>query len=97
MSALEQRLAVCGLSGSTIIPIDSLTAQKRMVEAGFGLALLPASSVDEEVRSGALCVLSVSAMRATIPVVLIRRRRAFQGGATQALTAILTAWPELPS
>jgi DNA-binding transcriptional LysR family regulator len=93
LSRLEQRLAACGLVGSTLIPIDSLTAQKRMVEAGFGLALLPASSVDEEVRSGTLCVLLISAMRATIPVVLIRRRRAFLSGATQALTATLAAWP----
>jgi DNA-binding transcriptional LysR family regulator len=96
LSRLEQRLAACGLSGSTIIPIDSLTAQKRMVEAGFGLALLPESSVAEEVRSGTLRVLRVSALRATIPVVLIRRRRAFLSGATQALTALLVAWPKQP-
>jgi DNA-binding transcriptional LysR family regulator len=38
LAALDHRLAVCGLSPSEIIPIDSLTAQKRMVEAGFGLA-----------------------------------------------------------
>jgi DNA-binding transcriptional LysR family regulator len=40
-------LAAAGLSAAEIIPIDSLTAQKRMVEAGFGLALLPKSSVDD--------------------------------------------------
>jgi DNA-binding transcriptional LysR family regulator len=77
-----------------ILPIDSLTAQKRMVEAGFGLALLPASSVDEELRSGTLCPLRVTAMRATIPVALIHRRRAFQSGATKALSALLAAWPQ---
>jgi DNA-binding transcriptional LysR family regulator len=93
-SALEHRLAACGLMASEVVPIDSLTAQKRMVEAGFGLALLPASSVAEEVRSGSLCVLRAAAMRTTIPVVLIRRRNAFQSGATKALTAILTAWPK---
>lgn len=92
-SALEHRLAVCGLSAAEIIPIDSLTAQKRMVEAGFGLALLPESSVDEELRAGTLRALGVAAMRATIPVVLIHRRRAYQSGATRALTALLTAWP----
>lgn len=91
--ALEHRLAACGLSACEIIPIDSLTAQKRMVEAGFGLALLPASSVDEELRSGTLRALCVTAMRATIPVVLIHRRHAFQSGATQALAAMLAAWP----
>ena len=92
-SALEHRLAVCGLSAAEIIPIDSLTAQKRMVEAGFGLALLPESSVDEELRAGTLRALGVPAMHATIPVVLIHRRRAYQSGATRALTALLTAWP----
>jgi DNA-binding transcriptional LysR family regulator len=92
-SALEQRLAACGLGAAEIVPIDSLTAQKRMVEAGFGLALLPESSVDEELRAGTLRALRVPAMRVTIPVVLIHRRRAFQSGATKALTAMLASWP----
>lgn len=87
-SVLEQRLAACGLAAE-IIPIDSLTAQKRMVEAGFGLALLPESSIDEELRSGTLHVLPVTAMRATVPVVLIHRRHAFQSGATKALMQLL--------
>jgi DNA-binding transcriptional LysR family regulator len=93
-SALHQRLAACGLGASELVPIDSLTAQKRMVEAGFGLALLPESSIDEEVRAGTLRVLRVPAMRVTVPVVLIRRRHGFQSGATQALTAMLAAWPK---
>ena len=44
--SLQHRLAASGVTPAEIIPIDSLTAQKRMVEAGFGLALLPESSVD---------------------------------------------------
>jgi DNA-binding transcriptional LysR family regulator len=92
-SALDHRLAACGLAASELIPIDSLTAQKRMVEAGFGLALLPASSIDEELRAGTLKVLRVPAMKITIPVVLIHRRRAFHSGATKAMIAALAAWP----
>ena len=92
-SALEQRLAACGLGNAEIIPIDSLTAQKRMVEAGFGLALLPESSVDEELRTGTLRALRSPAMRVTIPVVLIRRRRAFLSGAARQLMATLAEWP----
>src|SRR5262252_6273717 len=92
--SLQNRLASWGLSPAEIVPIDSLTAQKRMVEAGFGLALLPESSVDEELRTGTLRALRVPAMRCTIPVVLIHRRRAYQSGATQALTAMLGAWPD---
>src|SRR2546428_5568637 len=91
--SLQHRLAASGLTPAEIIPIDSLTAQKRMVEAGFGLALLPASSVDEELRARTLTVLRL-ATRAALPVVLIHRRRAFHSGATQALIAALTAWPQ---
>jgi DNA-binding transcriptional LysR family regulator len=91
-AALEQRLAACGLGASEIVPIDSLTAQKRMVEAGFGLALLPESSVDEELRAGTLRTLRAPAMRVTIPVVLIHRRRVFQSGAMRALMALLSNW-----
>jgi DNA-binding transcriptional LysR family regulator len=95
-SALEHWRAACGLGTAEIIPIDSLTAQKRMVEAGFGLALLPASSVHDELRTGSLCMLPVAATSVTIPVALIRRRHAFHSGAAQALAAMFAAWPEQP-
>jgi DNA-binding transcriptional LysR family regulator len=91
--SLQNRLAAWGLSPAEIIPIDSLTAQKRMVEAGFGLALLPESSVDEELRTGTLRSMRISGTRVTIPVVLIHRRRAYLSGAARALMAELTAWP----
>ena len=92
-SALERGLALIGVSGAEIVPIDSLTAQKRMVEAGFGLALLQESSVEEELRAGTLHALPLSAMRVTVPVVLIHRRRAYQSGATRSLMAMLADWP----
>ena len=86
---------MCCLRASEIIPIDSLTAQKRMVEAGFALALLPTSSIEEELRSSSLRIFRLTAMRTTIPVVLIRRRRAFLSGATKTLMKMLTAGPKL--
>ena len=92
-SAFQHRLAALGLAPAEIIPIDSLTAQKRMVEAGFGLALLSESAIDEELRTGTLLPLRVPALRVTVPIVLIHRRRAYQSGATKALVALLTAWP----
>ena len=91
--SLQNRLAAWGLHPAEIVPIDSLTAQKRMVEAGFGLALLPESSVDEELRTGTLREMRISGRRVTIPVVLIHRRRAYLSGAAQALMAELAAWP----
>ena len=92
-TSLYQRLAACGLGGAAIVPIYSLTAQKRMVEAGFGLALLPESSVDEELRTGTLCRLKAPAMSASIPVVLIRRQRGYLSGAARRLMDLLEAWP----
>lgn len=89
LATLERRLAALGLPDARIVPIDSLTAQKRMVEAGFGLALLPASSVDEELRSGSLRELAIPALRTTIPVYLVQRKTAYRSGATKRLLALL--------
>ncbi|HEY3957323.1 MAG TPA: LysR family transcriptional regulator [Streptosporangiaceae bacterium] len=93
VAALWQLLAAHGLGTAEILPIDSLTAQKRMTEAGFGLAILPESSLDEELRTGSLCVIDTPVLTATIPVALLRRRNAFQTGAAQALAAALSDWP----
>jgi DNA-binding transcriptional LysR family regulator len=92
-AAVERSLAASGVPPGERVLIDSLTAQKRMVEAGFGLALLQASSVDEELRAGTLTVLRVPALRATVPIVLVQRRRAFLSGAARAVLAVLSAWP----
>src|SRR5882724_13552311 len=91
--SLQNRLAAWGLSPAEIIPIDSLTAQKRMVEAGFGLALLPEGSVDEELRTGTLRAMRIAGKSVTIPVVLIHRRRGYLSGAAKALMTELAAWP----
>lgn len=92
-SALQERLAANGLHDTEIVPIDSLTAQKRMVEAGFGLALLPASAVVEELRQKTLRVLHVPSMQVSVPVVLVQRRNAFVSGATKALVQLIRGWP----
>ena len=67
-----------------------------MAEAGFGLAILPESSLEEELRTGTLREIDAPSLTATIPVALIRRRNAFQTGAARALTAVLTEWPRKP-
>ena len=87
---LAERLAAIGLGNAEIVPIDSLTAQKRLVEAGFGLGLVPKSSVVEELRLGTLRELRIAAMRLAVPVVLVHRRRAHLSGAARALLALLT-------
>jgi DNA-binding transcriptional LysR family regulator len=97
VAAIQQLLAAHGLEAAEILPIDSLTAQKRMAEACFGLAILPESSLDEELRTHTLCAIDAPALTATIPVALIRRRNSFQTGAARALTAALTDWPQRPA
>ena len=41
-----------GLGEIDWTPVDSLTAQKRLVEAGLGIALLSESNAAEELRYG---------------------------------------------
>jgi len=87
--ALDHLLAASGLGGAEIVAIDSLTAQKRLIEAGFGLGLVPESSIVEEQRQGTVRVLEIPSMRATIPVALIHRRGAYLSRAARRLMATL--------
>lgn len=89
--AVEQQLHRRGLDDAEIVITDSLTAQKRLIEAGFGLGLLPASSVEEELRLGTLRVLPIADLQVSIPVMLIHRRRAYLGRAARRLVEVLGA------
>ena len=90
-TALEQRLGAAGIDAAELVRIDSLTAQKRFVEAGFGIALLIESSVQEELRLGTLRLIDVPALRGGLPVTLVRRRNGYLSGAAQNLVALIKA------
>jgi DNA-binding transcriptional LysR family regulator len=81
----QRLLDAAGVLESTIQRVDSLTAQKRLVEAGFGIALLPASSITEEVALGSLTTLDVAAPDLSVPVTLITRRNGFLSAAARSL------------
>jgi DNA-binding transcriptional LysR family regulator len=87
---LVRQLIRARLDASDITLIDSLTAQKRLAQAGFGLALVPASSVRDELRQGTLVALDVPAMRTVIPITAIHRRTGYLSPAAKALLALLT-------
>ena len=87
---LARQLIRAGLHAADVTLIDSLTAQKRLAQAGFGLALVPESSVRDELRRGLLVALDVPAMRADIPIVSIHRRNGYLSPAATALLALLT-------
>jgi DNA-binding transcriptional LysR family regulator len=88
---LGARLLAAGLAEAEIVPIDSLTAQKRLVEAGFGVALLAESAIGEEVRLGTLRVLEVPALRAAVPVSVVHRRAGYLSPGARALLSVLGA------
>ena len=86
---LARQLVSAGLDGADVTLIDSLTAQKRLAQAGFGLALVPESSVRDELRQGALVALDIPAMRTSIPIAAIYRRNGYLSPAAKALLALL--------
>jgi DNA-binding transcriptional LysR family regulator len=93
---LARQLIRAGLHDAEVTLIDSLTAQKRLAQAGFGLALVPESSVRDELRQGALLALDVPAMRTTIPITAIYRRAGYLSPAAKALLSSLTQRPIRP-
>lgn len=86
---LDAQLADGGISDPQITTVDSLTAQKRLVEAGFGIALMPKRNVTEELRDGSLRLVAVDTVTAQLPVVLIQRKGSVRGAATVALIELL--------
>lgn len=84
---LQRQLELCGLGDAELVVIDSLTAQKRLIEANFGIGLLPESSIQEELRLGTLRVLDVPALVTSAPVMAIRRREGYLSQAARRLLA----------
>ncbi|HEX2889049.1 LysR family transcriptional regulator [Vineibacter terrae] len=70
-------------------PIDSLTAQKRLVEAGFGLALMPRSSIGEELAARTLSTIKVGDLKAGQPIVAVTRSGGFLSPAARQLLEML--------
>ncbi len=69
--------------------VDSLTAQKRLVEAGFGIALLPESAIREELTAKTLARIRVTDLTAENPVTAIVRRNGYLSAAANRLLQIL--------
>jgi DNA-binding transcriptional LysR family regulator len=54
------------------------------------LALVPESSVSDELRQGVLPALDIPSMQTTIPITAVHCRNAYPSAATKALFAMLT-------
>lgn len=84
-----------GIGTIAWMPVDSLNAMKRLVEAGFGMALLPASAIADERRRGSLAVIAVADLKAANPVHTVVRRDGYLSPAAQDLIKLLAATPDL--
>jgi DNA-binding transcriptional LysR family regulator len=70
-------------------PVDSLTAQKRLVEAGFGIALLTPSHAADELRFKSLSIIRVGDLAASQDIVAVTRRGGFLSAASRRLLEML--------
>ena len=88
-SLLESQLAAGEVVYPQITTVDSLTAQKRLVEAGFGIALMPRRNVSDELTRGTLRLVEIGSVEAQLPIVLVRCRGGPQENALEAFVATL--------
>jgi len=86
---LQRELVASGLRDAAITQVDSLTAQKRLVQAGLGIALMPKSSIREELRIGSLRLIEIGRSKAELPVVVVRRKGGHQTQLAAAFLEIL--------
>jgi len=70
-------------------PVDSLTAQKRLVESGLGIALLAHSNAADELRSSAIATIRVDDLAARQDIVAVTRRDGFLSAASKRLLEII--------
>jgi DNA-binding transcriptional LysR family regulator len=80
-----------GLGEVEWTPVDSLTAQKRLVEAGLGIALLSRSNAAEELGSAKISNIGVGDLVASQDVVAVTRRGGFLSAASRRLLEIIRA------
>jgi len=86
---LQRQLTTFGVSYSDVMAVDSLSAQKRLVEAGVGIALLPESCIREELRRSTLRVIDLPQVATNIPIVLVSRRDGYVSPATRQAASML--------
>jgi len=94
---VARQLASAGLDDVPVMTIDSITAQKRLIEAGIGIALLPESSIHEELRLGTLRTIDVSHLQTTVPIHVLYRKNGYLTGASRTLLTLISNVPVRPS
>ncbi len=88
-SHMQTQFLSRGMGDVRWTPVDSLTAQKRLVEAGFGIALLPERSIAEERSAKTIATIRVGDLKAVNPVTAIVRKSGYLNAAAKRLLSIL--------
>jgi DNA-binding transcriptional LysR family regulator len=86
---LARQLASAHMDDVSLMVIDSLSAQKRLIEAGIGIALLPESALQDELRLGTLDIIDVPRLQTTVPVHVLHRKNGYLTGASRTLLATI--------
>jgi DNA-binding transcriptional LysR family regulator len=94
---VARQLASARLDEVSIMVIDSLTAQKRLIEAGIGIALLPKSAIQEELRLGTLRTIDIPCLQTTVPIHVLYRKHGYLTGASRTLLSLISAAPVRPT
>ena len=94
---VARQLASAKLDDVQVMTIDSLTAQKRLIEADIGIALLPESSIQEELRLGTLRTIDISDLQTTVPIHVLYRKSGYLTGASRTLLSLISNVPVYPS
>jgi DNA-binding transcriptional LysR family regulator len=87
---VARQLASAELDDVPVMVIDSLTAQKRLIEAGIGIALLPESSIQEELRLGTLRTIDIPGLQTMVPIHVLYRKNGYLTGASRTLLSIIS-------
>jgi DNA-binding transcriptional LysR family regulator len=80
-----------GLDKIDWTPVDSLTAQKRLVQAGLGIALLSQSHATEELDAAAISTIRVGDLTACHDIVVVTRKGGFLSAASRRLLEVIRA------
>jgi len=86
---------VLGISNISWTPVDSLTAQKRLAEAGYGLAVLPISAIEDEISTGQLATINVVSLQLANPICVVSRRGGYLSSAAKSLIDMLKSTEKL--
>lgn len=84
-----------GIGAIRWTPVDSLSAMKRLIEAGLGVALMSENAIQEELGVGSLATIPVADLRVANPVYAVVRKGGYLSPAAQHLLALLRNVPDL--